>query len=217
MVAGELRLIRSQGTIFGGTSLAEDWRPPLAVQHRSGIEGASCANTVASLSATLDELETDLADDGPLNRYGNATDFVVAGLIRVHGWNDHLEESFIVEYETILVDLVDLVESLRTTHARMPDTLPVVILESADRNPSMNAARIGVVAELNHRSDGSAVFIETGDLLDRGLGPSPGGRSWTDTLDFHVNGKAENHLELGWRAGGAIIDNGYLGTGERRP
>lgn len=192
----------------GGTSLAEEWRSALAAEDRGGAVGASYTNTVAALRQTLDALEADLADDGVLNRYGNATDFVVAGLVWVHGWNDHLEAAFVSEYEA---NLVDLIESIRQTHPRISDALPVVVVESADRDSAMNAARTGAVAELNDRTAGSAVFVETGDLLDRGLGPEPADRTWSDTLDFHFHGKAENYLELGWRAAGALIDHDHLG------
>ena len=193
----------------GGTSLAEDWRSPLAVDRRGGTQGTSFSNTVTNIRQTLDALDADLADDGILNAYNNATTYEVAGLVWLQGWNDHLEESFAVEYQE---NLIDLVQSIRGSDRRIANDLPTVILESADQDSTLNAARTAAVAELNAREANSAVFIETNNLIGRDWGSNRENQPWNDSLDFHFDGKAENYLELGWLAGQAILDNGFIGS-----
>ena len=79
--------------------------------------------------------------------------------------------------------------------------LPAVVVEPADNNADMNAARQQAVAVLNKEQPGSAVFVATG-VLKAGY---RGG--------FHFEARAENYLEIGWRTGKAIIENGYTGSG----
>lgn len=193
----------------GGTSLAEDWRSPIAVEKRGGTQGTSFHNTVSSVKQTLDALDADLADDGILNAYDNATSYEVVGFVWLQGWNDHLEESFAFEYQD---NLVDLVQSLRASDTRIANDLPTVVLESADQDSTLNAARSAAVAEFNTNDPGSAIFVETNNLIGRDWGNNRDNQPWSDSLDFHFDGKAENYLELGWRAGQAILDSGFTGS-----
>ncbi|MEM6689483.1 MAG: dockerin type I domain-containing protein [Planctomycetota bacterium] len=194
----------------GGSSLAVDWRSPLAVAQRGGTMGTSYSNTVESIQQTLDTLDADLEDDGKLNAYSEATSYEIAGLIWLQGWNDHLEEGFVSEYSE---NLIDLVHSIRDADPRIANDLPAVIIESSDQDEVLNIAREQAVEELNRLNPGSAVFIETNDLIGQDWGSNRDGDPWNDTLDFHFDGKAENFLELGWVAGQTILDNGFTGNG----
>ncbi|MCH7227033.1 hypothetical protein [Haloferula sp. A504] len=189
----------------GGRSLAVDFRPPSAVEARGGNVGPNFTNTVNVFSALLDDLDADLGDNGVLDGYNNATGYEVCGFVWLQGWNDALNANMRLEYEE---NLVDLVHDIRASDPRIPADLPVIVPESADQNAEMNVARANAVAILNAERPGTAVIFENNNLI---------GNDWTAqgypfTLDFgsHFNGRAENYLEVGWRVGKAVVDNGYL-------
>ncbi len=200
--ASPILLVKSN---HGGRSLAVDFRPPSAVAARGGSVGIDFTNTVNVFAALLDDLDADLGDDGLLNGYNSATGYEICGFVWLQGWNDALNANMRYEYEE---NLVDLVHDLRASDPRIPADLPVIVPESADQNAEMNTARANAVATLNTELPGTAVFIENNNLL----GNDWSAQGYPFTLDggSHFNGRAENYLEIGWRVGKAVVDNGYL-------
>ncbi|MCH7227034.1 fibronectin type III domain-containing protein [Haloferula sp. A504] len=207
----------------GGTTLAEDWRPPSAVAARGGVVGPNYTNTVNRFSAFLDDLDADLLDDGTLNnsihpdedpRYGNATSYEICGLVWIQGYNEVVENggAFITEYEE---NLIDFTYDIRSADTRIPADLPVIVLESSDQNAAMNTARTNAVATLNAGIPGSAVFHETENMIEGNPGSvfwgnNELGSPFTTDYGFHFHARAENFLEMGWIVGGAVLDNSYL-------
>jgi hypothetical protein len=181
----------------GGTNITNDWRPPSA----SGSTGGSYTNTVNNLKGLMNDLDADLADDGKLNNYNNATDYEVAGMVWLQGWNDRNTPK--ATYRDLLVDLV---QDLRASDSRIPDDLPTVVLESADQSVTLNAARSEAVAQLNAEDPDSAVFVETEGLVGVNYGgPNPDGNLFSNGNGFHHHARAENFLELGWLAGQGMM------------
>lgn len=179
----------------GGTALATAWRPPSAAKKRGGDIGSAFTNTIRTFKAFLKTLDADLAADGKLNKYNGATGVEVCAFVWLQGWNDAINAGRRKEYKDNLLDLVRDVRS----ELGLPK-LPAVIVESADNNAEMNVARKAAVAALNKEQRGSAVFVPTGDLKKGYRG------------GFHFEARAENYLEIGWRTGKAIIENGYTGS-----
>jgi hypothetical protein len=178
----------------GGTALATAWRSPSAVKQRGGEVGSHYRNTVESFRAFLKRLDADLADDGTLNAYGGATGYEVCGFVWLQGWNDAINPERRAEYEANLIDLVrDLRSDLKQPR------LPAVIIESADMNEQLNTARKNAAATLNKDQAKSAVFVPTSGLKAGYKG------------GFHFEVRAENYLEVGWRAGQAILKEGFVG------
>ncbi len=206
----------------GGTTLGVDWRSPDAVAARGGNVGVNYTNTMNRFSQTLDALDADLADDGVLNDYNNATDYKVVGFVWVQGWNEQFNEQggtptaaqLQAEYDE---NLVDLVNSIRSADPRIAADMGTVIVESSDQNNVLNIARQKAVDELNAATPGSAVFIETNNMIGRNWGVNNNNQAWTTQYGFHFNSKAENYLELGWRAGEAAIANGFYVSGSPVP
>ncbi len=176
----------------GGTNLPTNWRPPSTVARDGGSVGGNYTNTVNRFNAFLASLDTDLADDGRLNEYGNATGYEVCGLVWMQGWNDRNTDQAVYQQA-----LIDLVRDVRTDTGQAG--LPAIIVESADRDTELNAARQAAVDALNTEMPGSAVFVETGDI-------------GAITQHYHFGGRAEAYVEIGWRIGDAILENGYTGT-----
>ena len=206
----------------GGTTLAGDWRPPSAVAARGGVVGPNYTNTVGLFSAFLNDLDSDLGDDGVLNnsinpgedaRYGNATAYEVCGFLWIQGFNEALNGGVLIpEYEE---NLIDLIYDVRSSDERIPADLPFIILESSDQNAGLNTGRINAVAAINGDIPGSAVFHETENMINGNpgsvdWGDNESGNPFTTSYGFHFHARAENFLELGWLAGGAVVDNGYL-------
>ena len=187
----------------GGTTLAEDWRPPNAVAARGGTVGVHYANTIDLFRSFLDGLDDDLARDGRLVRYNNAPGYEVAAFVWFQGWNEKFNNGE-GEYAQ---NIVDLVHDVRASDPRMPDDLGVIIPESSDQHEGLNAKRISAVATLNAEHPGSAVFFENNDMIGNNWGYGFSG-SW----GYHFNAKAENYLEIGWRTAGAAIEYGFTGS-----
>ncbi len=199
----------------GGTTLAEDWRPPSAAAARGGVVGNNFINTIANFSQFLDDLDADLSDDGRLNNYNNATEYEVVGFVWVQGFNEVVEQdgSFIPEYAE---NLVDLVNDIRAADDRIPLKLPVVVVESSDQNGDLNAQRIAAVNQLNVANPGTALFIETNGLIGVNYGGlnSIGG-TFSDGYGYHFHARPENFLQMGWWIGDAVLANGYTGSQAR--
>lgn len=203
----------------GGTDLAYDWRPPSATV-RKGSTGVHYTNTVNKFTTFLNTLDADLAGDGVLNAYNNATGYEVCGFVWLQGWNtthggDHDDPNNystaqkVAEYQQ---NLVDLVHDVRASDSRIPDDLGAIIVESSDQDDTLNAARAGAVAELNTENDGSAVFIGTDGMIGENWGNNEHGVPFSTGYGYHFNARPENFLEIGWKVGQAAIDLGYTGT-----
>jgi len=180
----------------GGTTLAQNWRPPSAVSKRGGTVGTHYTNTVATLKAFLTKLQADLTDDGKLNNYGNATGFELCGFVWLQGFNDNLNDAQKQEYKDNLIDLMRDIRAAFSSPA-----LPQVIVECSDGDATMRASRLAAINTVNQEQPGKAVFVGTSDL-NKGL---EGG--------YHFEARAENYLEIGWRTGTAILNNGFTGGG----
>ena len=188
----------------GGTTLAQDWRSPTAAATRpsNGSDvGMHYTATVNRFTSFLDELDADLADDGVLNAYNNATGYQVSALVWFQGFNEAVESggAFKPEYEA---NLVDFVRDIRAADARIPNSLAAIIPESSDRDATLNAARQGAVNTLNIETPNSAVFFNNADLID------------TRSRGYHFHETAESYLEIGWRMGElgmAVLDPSFAG------
>lgn len=197
----------------GGRDLAYDFRPPIAVADRGGQVGVNYTNTVNNFKAMLDDLDADLADDGKLNAYDNATGYEVAGFIWMQGWNTtngsqahYTTAQKIIEYPD---NLADLIESIRASDARISDTLPMVVVESSDQNLTLNKQRFKGIDLINADNPGTAVWLETGFLAGYNYGKNSEGNDFSKSNEYHYNARAENFLEIGWDIGGTVLDNGY--------
>ena len=202
---------RSEDPIFifksdtGGTTLAQDWRSPSAAATRpqnGATVGPHFTQTMSRFASFLDELDADLADDGKLNQYMDATGYEVSAFIWFQGFNEAVESSgaFKPEYAA---NLVDLVHDVRGYDARIPNDLGAIIPESSDIDATLNTARQSAVGTLNSETPNSAVFIRNNNLI--------GGRP----LGYHFHESAESYLEIGWRMGAlgaAVLDPSFAGA-----
>lgn len=188
----------------GGTTLAQDWRSPTAAATRPAkgdTVGMHYTATLNRFTSLLDELDADLADDGKLNDYMDATGYEVSALVWFQGFNEAVESggAFKQEYEA---NLVDFVRDIRAADARIPNDLAAIIPESSDQDAQLNTARQAAVDTLNTLTPGSAVFFRNNDLI----GSRP--------LGYHFHETAESYLEIGWRMGtlgAAALDSSFAG------
>ncbi|GEM_PF-853908 len=197
----------------GGTSLGNDWRPPVAVSARGGTVGVHYTNSVNAFVAFLDALDADLADNGVLDDYDNAPGYEVSAVVWLQGWNEQYNDGpyTAAQLQAEYADnLKDLITSLRTADPRMPADLPIVILESSDQNATLNAARQSAVADLNVAIPHSAVYIATDNMIGVDWGNNDQGEPFTALGGFHFHARAENFLEMGWLVAGAMLEKGYL-------
>jgi len=197
----------------GGTSLGHDWRPPDAVTVRGGTVGVHYTNTVNSLVAFLDALDADLADNGVLDAYDDAPGYEVSAVVWLQGWNEQFDDGpyTAAQLQAEYADnLKDLLTSLRSADPRIPDDLPMVILESSDQNATLNAARQSAVADLNDVIPHSAVYLATDNMIGVDWGNNDDGEPFTAAGGFHFHARAENFLEMGWLVAGAMLEEGYL-------
>ncbi|MEO0795945.1 MAG: DUF6288 domain-containing protein [Verrucomicrobiota bacterium] len=197
----------------GGTTLGNDWRPPTAVDARGGSIGVNYTNTMNQLMGFLDQLDADLADDGILNDYNYATGYEIKALFWLQGFNEQFDdgpytgEQMKAEYDE---NLRDLIYSIRASDSRIPNDLPIVIGESSDQDDELNAARVAAVNALNQEIPNSAAYFESNNMIGVYYGDNDDGQPFTNNGGFHFNSRAENYLEIGWLAGGAVLGNGYL-------
>ena len=200
----------------GGTTLGNDWRPPGAVTKRGGSVGINFTNSLGRFGEFLDGLDADLADDGLLNAYGGATAYEVAAVFWFQGWNEKFNDppytaaQLQAEYKD---NLKDLVYSIRASDPRIPGNLGLVVVESSDQDPVLNAARMAAVDELNGEIPSSAVFIDSSNTKNVDWGNNELGVPFSNNWGFHFHARAENFLEIGWKAAGAVLETGFLGEG----
>ena len=200
----------------GGTTLGNDWRPPSSVAKRGGSVGANFTNSMTRVSELLDGLDADLADDGFLDAYDNATAYEIAAVFWFQGWNEKFNDApytaaqLQAEYKD---NLKDLLYSIRSADARIPGNLGMIVVESSDQEPVLNTARMAAVDELNSEIPGSAVFIDSANTKNVDWGNNELGASFSQGWGFHFHARAENFLEIGWKAAGAALDTGFLGDG----
>jgi hypothetical protein len=198
---------------MGGTTLGTDWRPTDAVTKRGGTVGANYTHTMTRFIQFLDSLDADLGDDGVLNNYNNATAYQVSGVFWFQGWNEQYDDApytaaqLQAEYKD---NLVDLIHSIRAADPRIGGSVGLIVGESADQNATLNAARIAAVAELNGEIANSAAYFDTDNMIGANWGNNDGGAPFSTGWGYHYNARAENYLEIGWRAAGAALDNGFL-------
>jgi len=204
----------------GGTTLGNDWRPPTAVAARGGAIGPEYANTMTSFLAFLDDLDADLDDDGMLNAYNNATGYAVSGVFWLQGWNEQYDDGSYTaaqlqaEYKDNLKDLIYSIRAADTeVPSRIPGSLGLIIGESSAQHAGLNASRIAAVAELNAEIPNSAAFFYATDMKGTDWGNNEGGISFSQDFGSHFHARAENYLEIGWKAAGAALDNGFLTPG----
>ncbi|MFT4550977.1 MAG: hypothetical protein ACI9MB_004958 [Verrucomicrobiales bacterium] len=200
----------------GGTTLGNDWRPPAAVSSRGGSVGVNYTNSLTRFSEFLDGLDADLADDGMLNAYTGATAYEISAVFWFQGWNEKFDDApysaaqLQAEYKD---NLKDLLYSVRAADARIPGNLGMIVVESSDQDPVLNTARMAAVDELNGEIPSSAVFIDSANTKNVDWGNNELGAPFSSNWGFHFHARAENFLEIGWKAAGAAIDSGFLGEG----
>jgi len=191
----------------GGTTLCINWRPPSAVAARGGVVGADYVNTMTSFIDFLDDLDADLADDNLLNDYNNATGYVVAGVFWLQGWNEkYVSEQLKAEYAD---NHKDLIYSIRAADVRIPNDLPLIIGESADQDAGLNTSRQAAVDQLNIEIPGSADFFDTDNMKGENWGNNDLGVPFSTNWGSHYHARAESYLEIGWKAAGSVLDNGF--------
>ncbi|NQU23277.1 MAG: PEP-CTERM sorting domain-containing protein [Candidatus Nealsonbacteria bacterium] len=199
----------------GGTTLGNDWRPPTAVAARGGSIGVEYTNTINRFTEFLDTLDADLADDGTLNAYNNATGYEVAAVFWFQGWNEKFNDSpyTAAQLQAEYTDnLKDLIYSIRAADSRIPDDLGIIIGESSDQHAGLNASRIAAVTQLNAEIPNSAAYFDTADMKDTDWGNNDSGDPFSQRWGYHFHARAEDFLEIGWKATGAAIDNGFTGS-----
>jgi len=198
---------------LGGTTLGNDWRPPTAVAARGGTVGPNYVNSMNRFVTLLDALDADLLDDGVLNAYSNATAYTVSGVFWLQGWNEQYDDApytaaqLQAEYKD---NLKDLIYSIRAEDPRIPGHLGLIIGESSDQNATLNASRSNAVAELNGEIPNSAALFDTAGMKGTDWGNNELGVPFSQGWGYHFHARAENFLEIGWKAGGAVLDNGFL-------
>ena len=89
----------------------------------------------------------------------------------------------------------------------------MIVTESSDQTPVLNASRMAAVAELDAEIPGSAVFVDSANTKDVNWGNNNNGVPFSTNWGFHFHARAENFLEIGWKARGAVLDNGFLDGG----
>ncbi len=196
----------------GGTTLGVDWRPPSAVANRGGAVGVNYTNSMNRFIELLNQLDQDIVNGVLDDKYNGATDYEVAGVVWLQGWNESVGGGvqYIPEYDQ---NLFDFITDIRAADARIPDDLPIVIAESSDQNVTINAERQVGVDAINAVTPGSAVFIEMNGLKDVNYGGlNSAGAPFTSGYGYHFHARAENFIEIGYRIGQAIIDNGFTGS-----
>ena len=201
----------------GGTTLAVNWRPPSAAADRGGVVGSHYTNTMNRFTAFLDGLDADLANGVLDDKYGGATGYEVAGFVWMQGWNEQYNQTggptsaqMIAEYAE---NMVDLVEDIRAADSRIPDDMPAIIVESADQNADLNVQRLAATNALNAENPGSAAFLEMNALIGENYGGlNSSGNLFSNGYGSHFHVRPENYLEIGWRIGDAIVENGFTGS-----
>ena len=194
----------------GGTTLGIDWRPPTAVAARGGSVGPDYTHTMTRFTEFLNTLDADLADDGTLNAYNDAKGYEVAAVFWLQGWNEMFATAQIqAEYTD---NLKDLIYSIRAADSRIPDDLGLIIGESSDQHAGLNASRIAAVAQLNAEIPSSAAYFDTANMKGTNWGNNNSGVPFSQGWGYHFHARAENFLEIGWKAAGAAIDNGFTGS-----
>ncbi|BCX48631.1 hypothetical protein HAHE_25390 [Haloferula helveola] len=209
-VAAPLFLFKSDK---GGTTLGHDWRPPTAVAARGGTVGVNYSNTITRFLEFLDDLDTDLADNGVLDAYNGAPGYEVCAVFWFQGFNEQFNSGpyTAAQLQAEYADnLKDLIYSIRAADPRIPDRLPIIIGESSDQNATLNAARISAVADLNSEIPDSAAYFDTDDMIGEDWGNNDAGEPFTSGGGYHYHARAENFLEIGWKAAEAVIENGYI-------
>jgi hypothetical protein len=197
----------------GGTTLGADWRSPAAVTARGGTVGINYTNTMTRFIQLLDVLDADLADNGMLDAYDNATAYQVAGVFWFQGWNEQFDDApytaaqLQAEYKD---NLKDLIHSIRAADPRIGGGVGIIIGESADQNASLNEGRLAAVAELNGEIADSAAYFDTDNMLAANWGNNEHGAPFSTGWGYHFHARAENVLEIGWKAAGAVLDTGFL-------
>jgi hypothetical protein len=201
----------------GGTTLGVDWRPPsAAVRNPASPTGKHYTNTINRFKQTLDQLDADKTNGQLAAKYGGATDYEVAGLIWMQGWNEKYSdgpftsEQMIAEYA---LNLKDLVDDIRASDSRIPADMPALIVESADQLDALNAQRIAGVAAINAETPGTAAFLEMNGLIGENYGGlNPFGVPYSNGYGSHFHVRGENYLEIGWCVGEAVKENGFIGS-----
>ena len=197
----------------GGTTLGNDWRPTEAVSARGGELGVNYTNSMAQVIALLDQLDADLADDGLLNAHHNATKYEISGVFWFQGWNEQYDDGAYTaaelqaEYQD---NLVDLIHSIRNADARIPDELKLIVGESSDHDDTLNTGRVGAVAALNAEIVNSAAYFDTDGLKDVSYGNNDEGEPFSSGWGYHFHSRAENFLEIGYRAYSAFDSLGVV-------
>ena len=88
--------------------------------------------------------------------------------------------------------------------------LGLIIGESSDQNATLNVSRSNAVAELNGEIPNSAVLFDTAQMKGTDWGNNDLGVPFSQGWGYHFHARAENFLEIGWKAAGAVLDNGFL-------
>ncbi len=129
--------------VAGGSSLAEEWRPPSAVANRGGVVGDL-------YTACIDRTNALMAADS--NRE-------LVAFMWLQGWNDQIDDERRAEYEA---NLIDFGRDVRTSFG---SELPFLIIQNPDINGQLTAAREAAVVALNGDVPDAAFFSENNTYL----------------------------------------------------
>jgi alpha-galactosidase len=172
-------------TCWGGTNLAQDFRPPSA----GGTTGPYFNQMISDINTAIVNIAEEFPD------YANE-EIEIAGLCWFQGWNDGEEDAFLEEYEQ---NLIHLIADVRNELA-LPD-LPVVVgltgIGGYELIPDdfwvQQLQSILVPAQINAANyDGhtNVCYAETrGFFIDEDLSPA--------SAIHHWNNNAESYLKIG--------------------
>ncbi|MEM7366755.1 MAG: hypothetical protein AAF525_22285, partial [Pseudomonadota bacterium] len=151
-----------------GTTLGRDWRPPTAVAARGGEVGVNFVNSMDRFVELLDQLDADLADDGFLNAFNHAVNYEISCVFWLQGWSEQFDDGpyTTAELRAEYADnLRDLIYSIRATDPRIPSDLELIVGESSDQDPGLNASRQVAVDALNNEIPGSAAYFDNDAMI----------------------------------------------------
>lgn len=186
---------------WGGTSLAEDWRPPSSVEQYGGSLGWCYSNMTTHVHSVLAALAALEAPE-------TAPELV--GVVWHQGWNDGCDAGMVAEYERNLANLIRDIRHEFAEYGTPFFSIPVSGLDSwrgtVDRRSGIIHAQYAVTQYAEFASNVAAeetrgfvrFFDETGGACNQG---------------YHFNCNGESYFYVGTVAGqgmSALLDGTWV-------